>query len=147
MSQSVMTEYLYYFVFECITPRISALWSLYCIVLMLSVYTWWYHHPTYVRRSGVSVPAGSGCHILQSKFLNIMNQPMYMDESTIHINHTHALSFNFTFTYDLAILYFISNFTLPTNILGFGYSTHPWREYPLIKLTGYNGVYKTIITS
>jgi len=25
MSQSVMNEYLYYFVLECITPRISAL--------------------------------------------------------------------------------------------------------------------------
>jgi len=30
--------------------------------LMLSVHTWWYHRPAYVRRSGVPVPAGSGRH-------------------------------------------------------------------------------------
>jgi len=52
-----MTKYLYYFVLECIIRRISALWSMYYVVLMLSVHTWWYHRPAYIRRSGVPVPA------------------------------------------------------------------------------------------
>ena len=60
MSLFVMTKYLYYFVLECIIPHISALWSLYCIILMLSVHTWWYHRPAYVRRSSVSVSGGLG---------------------------------------------------------------------------------------
>ena len=32
--------------------------------------------------------------IRQSKFLNIMNQTMYMDESTIHINHVNYFRWN-----------------------------------------------------
>ena len=39
-------------------PRASVLWFL--PVLMLSVYTWGYFWPAYIRRSNVFVPAGSG---------------------------------------------------------------------------------------
>ena len=39
-------------------PRASVLWFL--PVLMLSVYTWGYFWPAYIRHSNVSVPAGSG---------------------------------------------------------------------------------------
>ena len=42
-------------------PRASVLWFL--LVLMLSVYTWGYSWPAYIRRSNVSVPAGSGRYI------------------------------------------------------------------------------------
>ena len=41
-----------------IAPRASVLWFL--PVLMLSVYTWGYFWLAYIRRSNVSVPAGSG---------------------------------------------------------------------------------------
>ena len=34
----------------------------FCIVLILSVHTWWYHRPTYVHRSGVPVSARAGRH-------------------------------------------------------------------------------------
>jgi len=39
-------------------PLAPVLWFL--PVLMLSVYTWGYFWPAYIRRSNVSVPAGSG---------------------------------------------------------------------------------------
>ena len=39
-------------------PRASVLWFL--PVLMLSVYTWGYFWPAYIRRSNVFVPTGSG---------------------------------------------------------------------------------------
>ena len=48
------------FVLECVTPRISALWSLYCIVLMLSVHTWWYHHPACVLAVASPYPPDRG---------------------------------------------------------------------------------------
>jgi len=38
-------------------PRASVLRFL--LILMLSVYTWWYFRPAYIRYSNVSVPAGS----------------------------------------------------------------------------------------
>ena len=46
------------FMLECILPRASVLFYLH--VLLLSVYTWGYFRPAYVRRSNVSVPSGSG---------------------------------------------------------------------------------------
>jgi len=50
---------------ECIFPRASVLF--YLPVLMLSVYTWGYFRPAYVRHSNVSVPAGSGRYRLVSE--------------------------------------------------------------------------------
>ena len=73
MSLFVMTKYLYYFVLECIISRISALWSMYCVVLMLSVHTWWYHRLAYVRRSGVPVPARIGAPQFPTR--NLQNLP------------------------------------------------------------------------
>jgi len=64
------------------------------------------------------------------------------------INHTHALSFIFTSTYNLEILHFISNFTVPTLYWGLDVLLTPEENIPLSSLvTGYNGVYKTIRTS
>jgi len=40
------------------TPLASVLWFL--LVLMLSLYTWGYFRPTYIRHSNISVLAGSG---------------------------------------------------------------------------------------
>ena len=45
-------------------PRASVLW--FFLVLMLSVYTWGYFWPAYIRRSDVCVPAGSGRHKFRS---------------------------------------------------------------------------------
>jgi len=41
-------------------PRASVLWFL--PVVMLSVYRWGYFWPAYIRRSNVSVSAGTGCY-------------------------------------------------------------------------------------
>jgi len=53
------------FMLECIMPRASVLFHLH--VLLLSVYTWGYFRPAYVRRSNVSVPSGSGRYRLVSE--------------------------------------------------------------------------------
>jgi len=53
------------FLLECMLPLCFCLWFL--PVLMLSVYTWGYLWPAYIRRSGVPVPAGSGRHRLVSE--------------------------------------------------------------------------------
>ena len=64
------------------------------------------------------------------------------------INHTHALPFINTFTYNLAIHFFISNFTLPILVWGLDVLLTLEENIPLSSLvTGYKGVYKTITTS
>ena len=49
---------------DCILPLCFRLWFL--PVLILSVYTWGYFRPAYIRRSGVPVPAGAGRYRMSS---------------------------------------------------------------------------------
>jgi len=54
----VITVYLCYYCWDVYYHCASVLW--FFSVLMLSVYTWGYFQPAYIRRSNVSVPMGSG---------------------------------------------------------------------------------------
>ena len=56
----MITLSLYSYVGMYNALRIFELWFFH--VLMLSVYIWGYFWPTYIRRSNVSVLAGSGCY-------------------------------------------------------------------------------------
>ena len=55
------------------------LWFL--LVLMLSVYTWGYFRPAYVRRSDVPVPVGSGRYTKDKKF--VLSRDITFDQTSM----------------------------------------------------------------
>ena len=65
VSCSMITVYLCYYYWNVYYHCVFVLW--FFPVLMLSVYTWGYFHPAYIRYSNVSVPTGIGRYRMVSK--------------------------------------------------------------------------------